>query len=203
MKEDVLCIPESHWLSCGGVPGFHPCPEAILQAILDPALLRFIPRHEAEQNPKFKQLIPYVLFRSATQWFGYQRTSAGGERRLALKWSLGFGGHVNQSDGPVENAFAAGLKRELAEEIATREVFVPRLMGTVYDPKDAVGAVHVGVVFGVLLAEPDLTLCDTTARHGRWQHTEAWLGLAGDLESWSSLTLQALGNINTPAIPIP
>ena len=56
-----------------------------------------------EEDPSFKQLIPYVLFRwtdadGTVHLFEYLRGSGQGERRLHAKRSVGVGGHISTID---------------------------------------------------------------------------------------------------------
>ena len=56
-----------------------------------------------EQDPSFKQLIPYVIFRhrdasGQTRLFQYTRGKGQGESRLHAKRSIGIGGHISADD---------------------------------------------------------------------------------------------------------
>jgi len=56
---------------------------------------RWLPRAVAEQDPKHKQWIPYVLLRSqAGLLAAYPRQGA--EDRLHGLWSIGLGGHIGK-----------------------------------------------------------------------------------------------------------
>lgn len=82
-----------------------------------------IRRGDAEEDPRFKQPIPYVVIRRDDEVFVYERLAGGGESRLHNKLSLGFGGHMNPMEGAA--SFSEVLKqntdRELAEELYIRE----------------------------------------------------------------------------------
>ncbi len=80
---------------------------------------RFEPRARMEADPRFKQVIPYLILRDGPRWFLMRRTRAGGDARLHDRWSIGVGGHVNPGDGDV----LGGLRREWAEELEAD--FVP------------------------------------------------------------------------------
>ena len=56
------------------------------------------PRSEVEEDPGFKQIIPYVVFRSGDGVFCYTRGKSQGEARLHRLRSLGVGGHVSEED---------------------------------------------------------------------------------------------------------
>src|SRR5262249_31186008 len=110
-----------------------------------PARLRFLPRAEAEEDPSFKQLIPYLVLRHGGQVFYYRRRG-GGESRLLRKRSIGLGGHVTDADGPVAEAYRAGLLRELTEEVELAGGYRERCVGLINDDGTPVGQVHLGIV---------------------------------------------------------
>ena len=75
-----------------------------------------------EQDPSFKQLIPYVIFRYTTEsgdvlLFQYTRGSGQGEKRLHSKRSVGIGGHICSDDASAASVYDEGMRRELAEEV--------------------------------------------------------------------------------------
>src|SRR2546426_4017693 len=87
----------------------------------------FRPRASMEEDPSFKQIIPYLIVRHRGRLFLVQRSTEGGETRLHGKYSIGVGGHINRGD--VEGALdviAAGLKRELEEELLIRGTWQAR-----------------------------------------------------------------------------
>src|SRR2546426_10356087 len=78
----------------------------------------FRPRASMEEDPSFKQIIPYLIVRHRGRLFLVQRSTEGGETRLHGKYSIGVGGHINR--GAVEGAhrlIAAGLEAGLAGEL--------------------------------------------------------------------------------------
>ena len=106
---------------------------------------RYLERAAAEEDPGFKQLIPYVVVRDGDAVFLMQRTDAGGDARLHGKASIGVGGHLNPVD-EGEDALMAGLRREWAEEVEASWVPEFRLVGLLNDDSNPVGSVHLGVV---------------------------------------------------------
>ena len=58
----------------------------------------FLPRPEAEQDPGYRQIIPYVLLCRGEKVFATRRLNKGGEARLHGKVSVGIGGHINPVD---------------------------------------------------------------------------------------------------------
>jgi predicted NUDIX family phosphoesterase len=116
--------------------------------------VEYRPRGEMEDDPRFKQLIPYMLFRwtdeaGTKHLFEYQRGSGQGERRLHAKRSVGIGGHISTLDaaaGNLSNVYREGMRRELAEEIAIDTKYTEQIAGLINDDKTPVGRVHLGVV---------------------------------------------------------
>jgi predicted NUDIX family phosphoesterase len=119
----------------------------------------FAARDEAEQQPAWKQTIPYCVLRRPGQVFCVQRKAAQTESRLHGRLSIGIGGHVNPpaaaggspAAGTASAAafFRSALACELAEELHGTEVpeFTPTFLGLLNDDREAVGRVHVGLVF--------------------------------------------------------
>ena len=67
----------------------------------------FRPRAEAETDPSWKQLIPYLVLRDGERIFLMRRTKAGGDERLHDRYTIGVGGHVNPEDGDVVGGLQA------------------------------------------------------------------------------------------------
>ena len=57
-----------------------------------------MPRSRAEEDPAFKQIIPYAVFTSGEKILHYVRGAKSGEKRLVSKGSIGVGGHINDHD---------------------------------------------------------------------------------------------------------
>ncbi|MEA2609724.1 MAG: hypothetical protein QOJ75_1967, partial [Chloroflexota bacterium] len=104
---------------------------------------RYEARPAMEQDPAFKQIIPYLVLRDGSRYFLMQRTTGGGDSRLHGHYSIGVGGHLN----PGDRGLLGGLSREWAEELVAE--FVPefRLVGLLNDDTTAVGRVHLGAVY--------------------------------------------------------
>ena len=96
--EEILVIPRSLFDELGAFQGIETDVERYLDAILDPKNNFFIDRGAAEEDPSFKQLIPYCLFKHGDRYLHYVRGKSGGESRLHAKGSVGIGGHINPVD---------------------------------------------------------------------------------------------------------
>lgn len=122
--EQVLVVPTELFRELGHFQGFSEDAERYLEELLSPEHTSYRPRGEMEQDPTFKQLIPYVIFRHTddlgrVSLFQYTRGSGQGEARLHAKRSIGVGGHISSCDGDVEglNPYEEGMRRELEEEV--------------------------------------------------------------------------------------
>ncbi|MDB4357016.1 hypothetical protein N9Z06_03055, partial [Akkermansiaceae bacterium] len=61
--EEILVIPRSLFDELGSFQGIETDVDRYLDAILDPKNNFFMDRGAAEEDPGFKQLIPYCLFK--------------------------------------------------------------------------------------------------------------------------------------------
>jgi predicted NUDIX family phosphoesterase len=160
--------------------------EAFLRVVAAEGL--FAPRAGMEENPSFKQVIPYLVLRDGDAYFLMQRTRAGGDARLHDRWSIGVGGHLNPGDGDL----VGGLRREWEEEVVAD--FVPefRLVGLLNDDTTAVGRVHLGAVYVADAAGRPVEIRETEKLSGRFASAAEVAAVAHDLETWSRLVFDFL-----------
>lgn len=155
-QERVLVIPEAHFHRVGFFRGFRHHSDDYLTAILDSSQFSFRSRGEVEDDPSFKQLIPYVVLRHGDRIFHYRRGSSGTETRLRSLRSVGIGGHISEEDGDIGQAFRRGMMRELHEEVHVPSLVEPPMpLGLIYDDRTPVGSVHLGVAYLFELATPE------------------------------------------------
>ena len=164
MEELVLVVPAALLEECGNFQGFVPFDGESVGTAYLPLLRscnqRFIPKSEAEKDPTFKQLLPYILILNNEGHIAhYKRGKSSGEPRLHGCRSVGFGGHINSSDGVLDdgcgaNYYGVGANRELNEELR----FTPDnlklsldTLGLLYDNNTEVGKVHLGVAHCIRL----------------------------------------------------
>lgn len=145
--EQVLVVPTLLFHEVGYFQGFNPDADQYLKTLLDPAYTSYRPRDVMEQDPSFKQLIPYCVFRCGEQIFSYRRDKGQGESRLLGKRSVGIGGHISSID---ENAggssYLEGMRREIEEEVFLEAGYRHRCVGLINDDLTEVGKVHLGIV---------------------------------------------------------
>ncbi len=155
--------------------------DSCLEVIAREATYR--PRGEAERDPGWKQIIPYLLMRNGPKVFLMQRTSGGADRRLHDRWSLGIGGHLNPEDRGVLD----GLRREFHEEMVADWDPEAQLIGLLNDDDVLVGQVHLGVVFEADAGGRSLRVRETDKLRGRFVALRDAQRVRDDMETWSQL----------------
>src|SRR4029079_10871907 len=143
--ERVLGLPTERLRRAGMFQGFRPFDQRLFQFLLEPAFLEYRPRGQAETDPTFKQLIPYLVLRCGERYFHYTRGQSGAEARLRAKRSIGIGGHISADEYSSQaDPYRAGMLRELREEIDIQTFFHERPFGLINDDATPVGEVHLG-----------------------------------------------------------
>lgn len=160
-QERVLCIPRTLLDNLGCFQGFRPDDATTVEEFLTSGQARFIDRTNAENDLSWKQLIPYVVVTSCEKILYYVRGKRTGEERLKSLGSVGIGGHVSTTDHTLfrqdmREVFAAGLTREMDEEIEIKSPFTQEIKGLINDDSNPVGKVHLGVLIVRTLIEPNV-----------------------------------------------
>jgi predicted NUDIX family phosphoesterase len=191
--EEVLVVPAERLVAACDFHGFRPFSEDVRQLLLDPAHLSYRTRAEAETDPSFKQLIPYVVLRCAGELFHYTRGSTGTETRLRALRSIGLGGHITHEDGaPTADPYRAGMLRELNEEVEIQGPWTEQPFGFIYDGRTPVGEVHVGIVHLIDLEEPLAWPREAAIDEAGFAPLRDLLRKRDEFESWSQLVLEEL-----------
>ena len=156
----------------------------------------FLNRKEAENNPGYKQIIPYIVLQTRDMKKTVLYNRQGSEKRLHDLWSVGIGGHINPIDREEENAsfrkiLMAGMERELNEELDKRPLDdLPAFMGVISEDITDVGKVHLGAVFRILTEHPEKYLAGSELFQFTWSETGSLYKY--NMELWSSLALELL-----------
>ncbi len=147
-EERVLCFRRQLLDDLGVFQGLNLDVEKYLPRVTAPSQVLYLNRSDAEQDKRYKQLIPYVLILCNGRILRYRRGKGGQETRLHGLFSVGIGGHISEEDhGLFSNqlGYHDGMRRELKEEVeidATNEAAVAVLN----DDSTDVGQVHFGVI---------------------------------------------------------
>jgi predicted NUDIX family phosphoesterase len=201
--ECVLVVPTELFHRLGHFQGFSTDMDRYLGELFSPAHTSYRPRHEVEEDPGFKQLIPYVIFRhrddqGRVSIFQYTRGKGQGENRLHSKKSIGIGGHISAEDVATDEhahataAYEEGMRRELAEEVAIDTPYTERCLGLINDDQSEVGRVHLGVVHVFDVERPQVRPLEADIIEAGFRPLEDILADTSGFETWSQICLSAL-----------
>lgn len=197
--EHVLVVPTELFHSLGYFQGFSTEVDRYLEELLSPENTSYQPRSEMEEDPSFKQLIPYVIFRHIDsignqRVFQYTRGKGQGESRLHSKRSIGIGGHISSDDADCNeiNPYDEGMNRELAEEVIIETTYKARCVGLINDDETEVGKVHLGVVHIFDVASSDVRPRESEIVDAGFEDVDQLLADTDGFESWSTICLESL-----------
>ncbi len=200
-EERVLCFERKLFEELGVFQGLSLDVEKYLPVVTAPANLRYRNRSDAEQDQRYKQLIPYVLIFCNGRILRYRRGKGGQETRLHGLYSVGIGGHISEEDHGMfskDRGYQDGMRRELMEEVAITEV-KDAAVAVINDDSTEVGTVHFGVVHVVYV--PDETVAGR--RSGivgpEFIPIDEAVKNASGYESWSRFCLEHLGSLISKA----
>ena len=194
MDERVLVVPSSEFDRLGRFQGFSAEADRYLRALLVPGLASYRARRDVEDDPGFKQIIPYVIFRSGGAVFTYKRGKSQGEARLHRLRSLGVGGHVSEADADGQStldAYELALRRELDEEVEVHGEGVIIRVGLINDDSNAVGQVHLGVVHVYELDRPTVKPREEGLAEPEFLQIGELRAYWDEFETWSQICIAA------------
>ena len=147
-EERVLCFERKLFEELGVFQGLSLAIEKYLPVVTSSSNTLYLNRSDAEQDKRYKQLIPYVLVICHGRILRYRRGRGGQETRLHGLYSVGIGGHISEEDHGLFSSglgYQEGMRRELMEEVAIDEV-KETAVAVINDDSTDVGYVHFGVV---------------------------------------------------------
>jgi predicted NUDIX family phosphoesterase len=198
-EENVLVVRRSLFDELGAFQGLNFQPEKYLRAILSRGSNFFLPRGEAEGNPAYKQIIPYALIVFQNTLLHYVRGKKAGEQRLIAKGSIGIGGHMNEIDESLfamdEQAYRAGVEREVKEEIKIDTPFEDQIVALLNDDSTEVGRVHLGIVHVFKLKEPKVQKREAMITGLTFLTKKELLACRETMETWSQICLNSLDRL--------
>jgi predicted NUDIX family phosphoesterase len=197
--ENVLVIRRNLFDQLGSFQGLNFKPEKYLNLLLSRGNNFFFPRAQAENDPAYKQIIPYVLLVFQDRVLYYVRGKKAGEQRLVAKGSIGIGGHMNESDESLfawdEQAYRAGVEREVNEEIKIDTPFQDRIVALLNDDTTEVGQVHLGIVHIFHLAEQKVEKREAMITNLAFLTRAELMARRESLETWSQICLDSLDRL--------
>lgn len=161
----------------------------------------FMTRPEAEKNPAYKQLIPYVIMTYEDTYLCYIRGVGVDEKRLAQKVSIGIGGHINPTDAlqlssnDLHKVYLNAVAREVAEEVIIDTECEDKIVGLINDDSNEVGQVHLGIIHVWQLAAPTVQNREQEICELRFMNIAELQKLRNKMETWSQLCLDNLREI--------
>lgn len=197
-EERVLVIERQVFERIGTFHGLNLNIKPYIDEIFNSGTPRFMPRSQAEHNPEYKQLIPYVIMGCRGKYLSYVRGKRAGETRLVGNRSIGIGGHIN----PVDNlplfdidywkTYQAAVQREVEEEVTLDTQYTESILGLLNDDTNEVGKVHLGIVHYWDLAGPAVARREQMITQMEFLTLDQLRSHADSMETWSQLCLEGL-----------
>jgi len=197
-EEQVLVIERKVLEKVGMFQGLTFDVDNYLGEIFVQGVPRFMPRSQVEENPAYKQLIPYVLMSYQDKYLSYIRGRRAGEARLVGNRSIGIGGHINPTDDmPLFNTdfyetYLAAVEREVAEEVSVETSHTDRIVALLNDESNEVGSVHLGIVHHWVLNAPKVSKQEQMITQMAFMRPAELYEVRDTLETWSGLCLTRL-----------
>jgi len=198
--EQVLVVQRKVFEEAGAFNGLALDTQKYLNKLFAPGVPRFMPRPQAEKDPSFKQLIPYVIMTCNGKYLSYVRGKRAGETRLVAKRSIGIGGHINPTDdmplfGNFYDTYLAAVQREVAEEVSIETKYEDKVVALLNDDSNEVGQVHLGIVHLWTLDEPKVSRKEQMITQMGFMSIPELREVRDTMETWSQLCLDGLANI--------
>ena len=169
----------------------------------------FLRRSELEEDPSFKQIIPYAIIshkereprswrdklrgvRQSQSFYLFKRTSGQTEKRLQNLFSFGVGGHMNPGNSmePEEQYLIDELKRELYEEVRLiNECLIEDIefIGFINDDTIPVGRVHIGLLYNIHVSNKEVYINERDKMTADWIDKSDLAEFYEGMETWSKI----------------
>jgi predicted NUDIX family phosphoesterase len=163
----------------------------------------FLRRSELEEDPSFKQIIPYAIISCnepelsgagrSQSFYLFRRTSRQTEKRLHNKFSLGVGGHMNPNHYKESNEqyLIDELKRELFEEVQLLNgclIEDIEFIGFINDDTIPVGSVHIGLLYNIHISNKEVCIKETDKMTADWTDKSNLAEFYEGMETWTKIT---------------
>lgn len=167
--------------------------------IMDKLLLHgvFRPRNILEEDPSYKQIIPYAVICYGNEVYMFRRLNKQTEARLHNKCSLGVGGHMNPYGDKINTDYLHHeLEREMHEEVKLGEgceIVDMKPVGFINDDLSEVGKVHLGVLYHIKVSNNHIEINETEKMTGEWVTISDLAKYYSNMETWSQLYCKLIG----------
>lgn len=159
------------------------------------AAYRWMRRGDAERDETVKQLIPYCAITRGNEVFLTRRLATQTEERLHNLYSIGVGGHMNDTGANALTALIRqNLERELTEEVDMGHPEAIELIGAINDDSTSVSRCHFGLLYQVRAAG-QVSVRETDKMVGRFVPLRDLLpgsDIYRGMEDWSRHAVDAL-----------
>ena len=206
-EEQILVVERRVLEQIGMFQGLAFDVERYLRNIFVQGVPRFMPRWQAEKDPAYKQIIPYVIMTYDGKYLSYVRGRRAGETRLVGNRSIGIGGHINpRDDMPLFNAdfyqtYITAVEREVAEEVFVETTHTDRIVALLNDDSNDVGRVHLGIVHYWVLDSSQVGKREQMISQMAFMTPGQLQEVRDTLETWSQLCLDNLAEMCKRAQP--
>ena len=157
----------------------------------------FRPRNILEEDPSFKQIIPYAVICHGNEVYMFRRLNKQTEARLHNKCSLGVGGHMNPYGDKINIDYLHHeLEREMHEEVKlgeSCEIVDMKPVGFINDDLSDVGKVHLGVLYHITVSNNHIKINETEKMTGEWVAISDLAKYYSNMETWSQLYCKLIG----------
>lgn len=153
-------------------------------------------RNLLEDDPSFKQIIPYAVICCDESIFLFRRLSKQTETRLHNLYSLGVGGHMNPYGDSIDVHYMHHeLEREMNEEVLLHDdckvlSIVP--VGFINDDTNDVGKVHLGILYRINLSNESIEINEKDKMTGEWIRMTDLNLFYPQMESWSKIYVDVI-----------
>ncbi len=166
----------------------------VLNSIVQNGMFR--ERSELEEDPFFKQIIPYAIISYRDSYYLFKRTSGQTEKRLHNKSTLGAGGHMNPSDTaePDEQYLIDELKRELFEEVNLINgclIEDIEFIGFINDDTIPVGRAHIGLLYNIHVSNKEIYINETDKMTAEWIDKSILAKFYRGMETWTKIVFDS------------
>ena len=206
-EEQILVVERRVLEQIGTFQGLAFDVERYLRNIFVQGVPRFMPRWQAEKDPAYKQIIPYVIMTYDGKYLSYVRGRRAGETRLVGNRSIGIGGHINpRDDMPLFNAdfyqtYITAVEREVAEEVSVKAHHSDHIVALLNDDSNDVGRVHLGIVHYWVLDSSQVGKREQMISQMAFMTPGQLQEVRDTLETWSQLCLDNLAEMCKRAQP--
>lgn len=194
-QEYIMVVPSSELWRHGYFEGLCFNLESYLP-VIQGAHIDYKLREDMENDPNYKQIIPYVIIYHSGTIFSYRRGKLLGEKRLLGSYSIGVGGHISTTDRNLFDAsYNEAMRRELTEEVEIGSQYKEYIAALLNDDSNEVGRVHFGMVHILCLDRPVVKPREKSMNEPAFVEQSQLLKNIDKYENWSQICIRDIEHI--------